>query len=95
MALCQRGCHELIRPPYQLAHKVVGHVAVEVHANPVLLVHMVSRAYAFVAFLQFSPLFRRAFQVAEVEHVNVDEAEPLAAHLEHKQVAVVFGLGLC
>lgn len=57
-----------------------GYVGMEIHAYPVAFVHVVSRLHAFIPVLQFVNHSMRAFDDAEVEYIDVDEAEPFFAH---------------
>lgn len=67
----------------------VGHILVEVDRYPVLVIHMVAGAHGIVFSLQGCRNIGCRLQIAKVEHLDIDKAEPFVADREYQQVAVV------
>ena len=67
------------------------YVFVEMYAYPVFFIHMVCRRHSFVTLLQIHDPVGSAFDIAEIECLDVYEAKPFFRHAEDEQVPVVCG----
>lgn len=54
-----------------------------------LLVHVPARTNTHIASLQFQRIVRGAFEAAEIEHLDIHEAEPPVTNIKAQYVAAV------
>lgn len=85
----ERLYKEFVRVFYELLYFLVGQFAVEADAYPVLFVHVIGGSDIVVEGLQFADIVGCAPYGAEVEDIDIDEAEPLVGDAEYEQIAVV------
>lgn len=90
----ERLYKDFVRVFYELLYFLVVQFAVEADAYPVLFVHMIGWSDIVVEGLQLADIVSCAPYGAEVEDIDIYEAEPLVGDAEYEQIAVVLRGGL-